>query len=275
MYAFTENFVLPLSHDEVVHGKGSLLSKMPGDDWQKLANLRLLYAYMFGAAGQEAAVHGRRDRPVAGVEPRRRASTGTCCEHPAHAGITRWLEDLNRLYRAEPALHELDASPDGFEWIDANDAENSVLSFLRKARDPKATPVLVVLNFTPVPRDNYRVGVPVRGLLERAAQQRRSRLRRQRPREHGWRGGHAGPPPRPALLPDPRSAPARRAVPAAGPAGREMTVWQPTLGAVYLGDRKCRFRVWAPLAERLEVELSAIRTAWWLWIATRRAGSRG
>ena len=158
LYAFTENFVLPLSHDEVVHGKGSLLSKMPGDDWQKFANLRLLFGYMYGAAGQEAAVHGRRVRPGQRVEPRQPASTGTCCAYPPHAGVQRWVRDLNRLYREERPCTSSTASRGASSGWTANDAAASVLSFLRKRRRHET--ILVVCNFTPVPRQDYRVGVP-------------------------------------------------------------------------------------------------------------------
>jgi 1,4-alpha-glucan branching enzyme len=158
IYAWNESFVLPLSHDEVVHGKGSLLAKMPGDPWQKLANLRLLYGYMFGQPGKKMLFMGAEL-----AEWREWNHDGSLdwglLEDPAHAGIARWLGDLNRLYREEPALHELDYSPEGFEWIDANDAENSILSFLRKGKDGQE-PVLAVFNCTPLPRSNYRVGVP-------------------------------------------------------------------------------------------------------------------
>ena len=159
IYAFTENFVLPLSHDEVVHGKGSLLGKMPGDDWQKFANLRAPVRVHVRAAGEEAALHGRGVRPVAGVEPRRRAWTGTSLRGPPPRRPPRWVEDLNRLYRDEPALHEFDFDPAGFEWVDARDAEQSVISLFRKARG-RDDLLLAVFNFTPVPRHNYRVGVP-------------------------------------------------------------------------------------------------------------------
>ena len=162
VYAWNESFVLPLSHDEVVHGKGSLVNKMPGDAWQKLANLRLLYGYMWAQPGKKLLFMG------AELAQYREWNHETSLDwhlldDPGHAGIALWLEDLNRLYREDPALHELDASPDGFEWIDANDALNSVLSFLRKSEDGRDL-LLVVLNFTPVPRENYRVGVPRRGL---------------------------------------------------------------------------------------------------------------
>jgi 1,4-alpha-glucan branching enzyme len=157
MYAFTENFVLPLSHDEVVHGKGSLLGKMPGDHWRKLANLRLLYGYMWAQPGKKLLFMGGELAQYR--EWNHDASLDWhLLEDESHAGITRWLEDLNRLYREDPALHELDVSPDGFEWIDANDAENSVLSFIRRGK--KGEPVVAVFHFTPNPRDNYRIGVP-------------------------------------------------------------------------------------------------------------------
>ena len=157
IYAGTENFVLPLSHDEVVHGKGSLLGKMPGDDWQKFANLRLLLGYMCGQNGKKLLFQGgeigqwREWNHEESVD-------WHLLEHGPHRGLQRWLEDLNRLYRDEPALHELDAEG-GFEWIDANDSENSVLSFLRRGRSTDGV-VVVLCNFTPIPRPNYLVGVP-------------------------------------------------------------------------------------------------------------------
>jgi len=158
VYAFTENFVLPLSHDEVVHGKGSLLGKMPGDTWQKFANLRALYGYMYGQPGKKLLFMGgefgqwrewNHDDSL----------DWHLLENPPHAGLSRWVEELNALYRREPALHELDFDPAGFEWVDCNDAEQSVLTFLRKGRSTGDI-MLVVCNFTPVPRHNYRVGVP-------------------------------------------------------------------------------------------------------------------
>jgi 1,4-alpha-glucan branching enzyme len=158
LYAFNENFVLPLSHDEVVHGKGSLLAKMPGDDWQKFANLRLLYGYMYGQPGKKLLFMGGEFGQW--NEWSHEASLDWHqTEFPHHAGMQRWVADLNRLYQSEPALHELDCDAAGFEWIDANDPENSTLSFLRKGRSPDEL-LLVVCNFTPVPRPNYRVGVP-------------------------------------------------------------------------------------------------------------------
>jgi 1,4-alpha-glucan branching enzyme len=157
-YAFNENFMLPLSHDEVVHGKGSLLGKMPGDAWQQFANLRLLFGHMWAHPGKKLLFMGgefgqRREWThddalewwVLGADDR-------------HAGVQRWVEDLNRFYRATPALHELDFDRAGFEWIDAQDAEGSVLSYVRRARDGSC--VLVVANFTPIPRSNYLLGAP-------------------------------------------------------------------------------------------------------------------
>jgi 1,4-alpha-glucan branching enzyme len=160
-YAFFENFILPLSHDEVVHGKGSLLGKMPGDDWQKFANLRTLYGYMYGHPGKKLLFMG--------CEFGQRREWGHdeslewhLLEYGPHQGMQRWVEDLNKLYRQEPALHQLDFTGEGFEWVDASDWEQSVVSFLRKGKDPEEA-VLVVCNFTPVPRLNYRVGVPKGG----------------------------------------------------------------------------------------------------------------
>ena len=160
IYAFTENFVLPLSHDEVVHGKRSLIDKMPGDDWQQFANLRLLFGYMWAHPGKKLLFMG--------------GEFGQCREwthdgaldwqlvdHDRHRGLQRWVEDLNRLYRAKPALYEIDFESAGFEWIEADDASHSVLAYLRKARD--GSTLLVVANFTPLPRENYRVGVPKAG----------------------------------------------------------------------------------------------------------------
>jgi alpha-1,4-glucan:alpha-1,4-glucan 6-glycosyltransferase/4-alpha-glucanotransferase len=161
IYAWGENFVLPLSHDEVVHGKGSLLGKMPGDRWQKFANLRSLYGYMWGQPGKKLLFMGGEF----GQEREWAHDTSLdwhLCADPMHDGVRRWVADLNRLYRSEPALHELDCDPAGFEWVDFSDAQNSVYSFLRRPRH--GPPVLVVCNFTPVPRHGYRIGVPEGGM---------------------------------------------------------------------------------------------------------------
>ena len=161
LYAFTENFVLPLSHDEVVHGKGSLLGKMPGDLWQKYANLRLLFGYMWAQSGKKLLFMGGEF----GQWPEWNHDSGLewdVLQYPDHAGVLKWVEDLNRTMRAEPALHALDTDPRGFEWIDPNDGDNSVLTFLRKTEDTNDT-IVVALNFTPVPRKSYHVGVPQGG----------------------------------------------------------------------------------------------------------------
>jgi 1,4-alpha-glucan branching enzyme len=158
LYAFHENFVLPLSHDEVVHGKGSLLGKMPGSGFEQFANLRVLLGYMYAQPAKKLLFMG--------AEIAQRAEWSHdqsldwhLLQYPSHFGILRWVEDLNRLYRQEAALHQLDCDPSGFEWIDCNDAENSVLSLLRRSRSDQEV-MLAVFNFTPVPRLNYRLGVP-------------------------------------------------------------------------------------------------------------------
>lgn len=160
-YAFSENFVLPLSHDEVVHGKGSLLGKMPGDDWQKQANLRLLLGYMFTHPGKKLLFMGSEFgqwREWSHDE----SLDWHLLEHEPHQGIQRWVQDLNRLYRGESALYELDFDSEGFEWIDFSDADNSVISFMRKGSTTRDS-IVVVANFTPVLRANYRIGVSENG----------------------------------------------------------------------------------------------------------------
>jgi 1,4-alpha-glucan branching enzyme len=161
LYAFTENFVLPLSHDEVVHGKGSLIGKMPGDDWQKFANLRLLHGWMYAQPGKKLLFMGGEF-----AQWREWSHDHSLDWHllgePAHAGMQHLVRDLNALYRREPAMHELDFDPAGFEWVDCNDAEQGVLHLLRKGRSGSRT-LLVSMNFTPAPRHAYRVGVPAPG----------------------------------------------------------------------------------------------------------------
>ena len=157
VYAFSENFVLPLSHDEVVHGKGSLLSKMPGDDWQKFANLRAYYGYMWGHPGKKLLFMGQEFAQP--TEWNHEAELPwTLLEDKRHAGIHRLVRDLNLLYRKTPALHRLDCEARGFEWLVAQDADQSVFAWLR--RDGSGAQVLVVCNLTPVPRPDYRIGVP-------------------------------------------------------------------------------------------------------------------
>jgi 1,4-alpha-glucan branching enzyme len=157
-YAYHENFVLPLSHDEVVHGKGSLIGKMPGDEWQKFANLRLLFAYMWSHPGKKLLFMGcefgqkREWTHEASLE-------WHVLQYPLHAGVQRWVADLNRVRNAEPALYQKDFANDGFRWISRTDWEQSVIAFVRQG-DEAAAPVVAVFNFTPLPRENYRVGVP-------------------------------------------------------------------------------------------------------------------
>jgi len=158
LYAFHESFVLPLSHDEVVHGKGSLLGKMPGDDWQKFANLRLLFGYMYAQPAKKLLFMG--DEFGQWQEWKHEESLEWhLLQYVPHAGLQRWVADLNQLYRSEPALHQLDCDPAGFEWIDCLDAESSIISLIRKGKSTGDL-VLAVCNFTPVPRSNYLVGAP-------------------------------------------------------------------------------------------------------------------
>jgi len=161
LYGFTENFVLPLSHDEVVHGKGSLLNKMPGDEWQKFANLRLLFAYMYAQPGKKLLFMGG-EFGQSSEWSHDRSLDWWLLQYPVHSGLQNWVRDLNQLMRNQPALHDLDSDPAGFEWVDCNDAPMSVISLLRKGRSPKDV-MLVACNFTPVPRVKYRVGVPFGG----------------------------------------------------------------------------------------------------------------
>jgi 1,4-alpha-glucan branching enzyme len=161
LYSFHENFVLPLSHDEVVHGKGSLIGKMPGDDWQRFANLRLLFGYMFAQPGKKLLFMGCEFGQV------REWAHDTSLEwhvlqYPVHRGVQAWMEQLNKFYRSEPAMHVFDNDPAGIEWVDCNDNATSTISLLRKSESPQDT-VLIVCNFTPVPRLEYRLGVPQGG----------------------------------------------------------------------------------------------------------------
>jgi 1,4-alpha-glucan branching enzyme len=160
-YAYTENFMLSLSHDEVTHGKGSMVKKMPGDDWQKFANLRLLLGYMFAHPGKKLNFMGfefaqwnewNHDKSL----------DWHLLQYAPHQGIHQWVKDLNQLYRSEPALYERDFTPDGFEWIDLNDYQQGVLSFVRKSADNQSQ-IVVVCNFTPMTWNNYSVGMPQKG----------------------------------------------------------------------------------------------------------------
>jgi 1,4-alpha-glucan branching enzyme len=164
LYAFNENFVLPLSHDEVVHMKGSLLGKMPGDAWQKFANLRLLLGYMYAQPGKKLLFMGAEFGQ--GPEWNHDISLEwQQIQMDPHAGVQRWMEDLNRLYQGERAMHELDFDPAGFEWIDSSDAPNSIMSLLRKGKVTEDQ-IIVACNFTPVPRHNYRLGAPRGGVWQ-------------------------------------------------------------------------------------------------------------
>jgi 1,4-alpha-glucan branching enzyme len=158
VYAFSENFILPLSHDEVVHGKGSLLGKMPGDRWQKFANLRAYYGFMFGHPGKKLLFMG--GEIAQEREWNHDASLDWhLLDDPYHHGVQGLVRDLNHLYRELPALHQRDCEPEGFEWLELHDSDQSVLAFLRRGREPNQVAV-VACNFTPVPRQNYRLGVP-------------------------------------------------------------------------------------------------------------------
>jgi 1,4-alpha-glucan branching enzyme len=161
LYAFTENFMLSLSHDEVVHGKGSLLDKMPGDDWQKFANMRLLLGYMYTHPGKKLLFMGAEIGQWSEWD-HEKSLDWHLLQYPSHWSLQTWMKHLNILYRGEPALYELDFVNEGFAWGDISDWEQSVVSFFRKGRSPGDT-LLIVCNFTPVPRHHYRVGVPSSG----------------------------------------------------------------------------------------------------------------
>ncbi len=161
LYAFNENFVLPFSHDEVVHGKGSMMAKVPGDAWQKAATLRVLYAFMYAHPGKKLLFMGCEIGEWREWNHDDSLDWGLL-QQPLHGGLQRFVRDLNHVYTSEAALHEVDFEPAGFSWIDCNDYESSVISFIRRARDPRDY-VVVVLNFTPIVRADYRVGVPEAG----------------------------------------------------------------------------------------------------------------
>ena len=158
LYAFTENFMLPFSHDEVVHGKNSLLHKMPGDSWQQFANLRSLFAYQYAHPGKKLLFMGQefaqRDEWTEA-----HSLEWHLLQHEPHRGLQRLVRDLNKLLLSEPALYEVDFEWQGFEWIDANDSDNSVFSFVRRGKNPDDM-LLAVVNATPVVRYGYRLGVP-------------------------------------------------------------------------------------------------------------------
>mgnify|MGYP003683005085 CR=1 FL=1 len=163
-YAFTENFMLPLSHDEVVYGKHSILGRMPGDEWQRFANLRLLYSYMFTHPGTNLLFQGA-EFGQSGEWNFQQSLDWHLLEYDVHKGVQNVIKDLNKLYKTEPALHEKQFTADGFEWIDYNDAENSVLVYIRKGKKP-VNDLIVACNMTPIPRENYRIGLPKEGNLQ-------------------------------------------------------------------------------------------------------------
>ncbi|MDX6515667.1 MAG: 1,4-alpha-glucan branching enzyme, partial [Gaiellaceae bacterium] len=165
VYAFTENFILPLSHDEVVHGKGSLLGKMPGDEWQRFANLRSLYAFMWAHPGKKLLFMGG-ELAQEQEWSHERSLDWHLLDQPAHAGVHRLVRDLNAEYRAHPALWEVDFEPAGFRWLEANDAAANVVAFARIARD--GTELICACNFSPVPRPDYRLGLPFGGRWKEA-----------------------------------------------------------------------------------------------------------
>ena len=178
VYAFSEKFVLPLSHDEVVHGKGSLIGKMPGDEWQSFANLRAYFGFMWTHPGQEAVVHGRRDRAGPRMEPRRRARLGPARRSAPRRHAATGARSQPRVSRNWRPARCTIASPSGFRWLIVDDRDQSVFAWLRFG-EPDDPPALVVSNFTPVPRVNYRIGVPRGGCVAGGHQHRRRNL---------WRG---------------------------------------------------------------------------------------
>lgn len=163
LYAYSENFVLPLSHDEVVHGKGSLLGKMPGDAWQKFANLRLLLTYQMTCPGKKLNFMGNEFAQAREWQVSQQLDWNLL-DYKLHRGVQLALHDLNHLYLKTSALHELDFEQSGFYWVDCNDADHSIISYLRYAQDGSFR--LIALNFTPIPRENYRIGVPARGIYQ-------------------------------------------------------------------------------------------------------------
>ncbi|MBK8252300.1 MAG: 1,4-alpha-glucan branching protein GlgB [Polyangiaceae bacterium] len=250
MYAYSESFVLPLSHDEVVHGKGSMVEKMPGDEWQKMANLRLLYGYMWGQPGKKLLFMGLEFGQKREWNHDRGLDFHLLEQGPYHAGVRRWVADLNQLYRSTAALHELDTQPDGFKWIDCSDADKSVLVFFRRAKKSDET-VVVACNFTEVVRNKYRIGVPRGGQWTEVLNSDAV--------EYGGSGVRACG----ALVAEPlpwHGQPFSIEVTLPPLSSvylihRGIAISERPLGAVYLGERRTRFRIWAPLATNVQVQL--------------------
>jgi 1,4-alpha-glucan branching enzyme len=163
LYAWSENFILPLSHDEVVHGKRSLLSKMPGDRWQQLANLRALYAWMWAHPGKQLVFMGAELAEEREWNYQSQLDWWILDQWEQHRRLRDMLRDINRIYRSHPALWQEDSRPEGFQWIDADDSDQSVLSFLRRPTNPADPQVACLANLTPVPRYGYRIGLPTPG----------------------------------------------------------------------------------------------------------------
>jgi 1,4-alpha-glucan branching enzyme len=163
-YTYAENFMLPLSHDEVVYGKKSLVDKMPGDEWQKFANLRLLYSYMFAHPGTKLLFMGGEFGQIKEWDFQN-SLDWHLLDYPFHVGIKNIITDLNGLYKNEPALYENQFSPEGFEWINYSDHQNAVMTFIRKGNNIK-NDLIIVCNFTQVVRSNYRIGLPRKGKLK-------------------------------------------------------------------------------------------------------------
>ena len=208
LYAFTENFVLVLSHDEVVYGKRSLLDKMPGDLWQKFANLRLLYSYMYAQPGKKLLFMGGE----IGQWWEWNANTSLdwhLIQYEPHRRLLAFVKDLNMLYREEPSMHEVDFHHEGFEWIDFSDYERSVVSFIRRAKNREDF-LVFVFNLTPVPRYNYRIGVPRSRVLPGDTQQRLRNLLGKQHRKSGRTPCGARSMARPPFVTRPRPAAPRR-----------------------------------------------------------------
>ena len=209
LYQYTENFILPFSHDEVVHGKGSLAGKMPGDDWQKFANLRALLAYQWLFPGKKLLMMGSELGQTSEWNANASIDWALLEQGPYHRGLQQLVRDLNHLYRREPALFEADYDPAGFFWIDCADAEHSVLSFIRQKPDGGGR-LAVILNLTP----ELRAGLPRRPAagrsLARSAEYRRANLRREQPGQSRRRERGGATPSSPALLRRRHPAPAVR-----------------------------------------------------------------
>ena len=253
LYAFSENFILPLSHDEVVHGKGSLISKMAGDRWQKFANLRALYAYMWAHPGKKLLFMGSEIAQEAEWS-HERSLDWHLLEQPAHAGIQTLVRDLNHIYRAEPALWELDSDPAGFWWLEPNDADANVLAFARASKRRRAR-ARVRRQSVSGPPGGLPARPPAAVPLARGAEHRLDAVRRQRRGQSRWRRARPDPLARAAGVRRDHDPAARRCVSGAGRPVSPTLPWERRLGARPLGDGLCEFRVWAPRAESIALRV--------------------